>query len=309
MKFFQKIVYNFKCNKHNNIDIDNIDDKIIYDNLNKIFNDTQINNNNFDNLYTKNCNIVLGSGNFGKVFLGKNTNTNNKIAYKCINDEKDTTLYAVREITNLNLLNNCNIIKLLDYNILTNKKILILELCEGKELFDYIINQRYLNENTAKKIIKIIINTVDYCHSMLIMHRDIKPENIMFKFYRNYNPKNIKLIDFGLSKKVLDVKQMNKTQVGTSYYLSPEIIKCNYTISCDIWSIGILLYVMLEGHYPFANESTYKTYKTILKLKYKFYNKISNNTKKIIKKLLVYEKNRISLNTLMSLEWYKQIKI
>lgn len=125
--------------------------------------------------------------------------------------------------------------------------------CQGGELFDRIIAQEYFSEKQAALIFKQILMALNYCHSMNIVHRDLKPENFLFVTEEDEN--DLKIIDFGLSKMLCKGKlQRMKTRAGTPYYISPEVLTGNYDFSCDMWSAGCILYILLCGYPPFYGD-------------------------------------------------------
>jgi calcium-dependent protein kinase len=136
------------------------------------------------------------------------------------------------------------------------------EYCEGGELFDAITSKGFYSELDAAKIIKQILQAVTYLHDNNIIHRDLKPENIMLLSNKN-NETSLKLIDFGTV--VEKPKFGNKLTkfIGTSYYIAPEVIKESYDEKCDVWSCGIILYILLCGYPPFNGASNHEIYNAI----------------------------------------------
>lgn len=128
-----------------------------------------------------------------------------------------------------------------------------LRLCNGGELFDRIIEKEYFTEDEAARLFKQILMALNYCHSNNIVHRDLKPEN--FLFVSKDDGSDLKIIDFGLSKIMNGGKlQRMKTRAGTPYYISPEVLAGNYDVSCDMWSAGCMLYILLCGYPPFYGD-------------------------------------------------------
>jgi calcium-dependent protein kinase len=126
-------------------------------------------------------------------------------------------------------------------------------LCNGGELFDRIIEKEYFTEDEAARLFKQILMALNYCHSNNIVHRDLKPEN--FLFVSKDDTSDLKIIDFGLSKIMNGGKlQRMKTRAGTPYYISPEVLAGNYDVSCDMWSAGCMLYILLCGYPPFYGD-------------------------------------------------------
>lgn len=151
---------------------------------------------------------------------------------------------------------------------------LVLEICEGGELFDRIIKKKYYDENGARRLFRQVIKAILYCHAKGVCHRDLKPEN--FIFLDDGEMSILKLIDFGLSKNFISAatdspnsgvdsslkmggrrqqKNNMKTRAGTPFYIAPEVLTGNYNEKCDVWSAGVIMYILLCGYPPFYGES------------------------------------------------------
>jgi calcium-dependent protein kinase len=164
-----------------------------------------------------------------------------------------------------------NVIKL--YEVFEDSRYiyLIMEECSGGELFERILKRitekNPYCEKDAAMIFRQIMSAVCHCHSSKICHRDLKPENLLFL---NSSNDSLKVIDFGLSR-IFDEKnhQMN-TKVGTAYYVSPEILQGNYDEKCDIWSSGVILFILLSGEPPFFGENDNEIFRKISKKKFSF---------------------------------------
>ena len=182
-------------------------------------------------------------------------------------------------------LNHPNIVHLIE-NIDCLKQIfLILDLIKGQSLYSYLKTKegRRLPENECKGIFKQLIEGIGYCHSLNICHRDIKLENIIIDEY-----KKIVIIDFGFATKMQN-NQFLKIFCGTPSYMAPEIVKKQkYNgINADMWSLGILLYILLIGSYPFIGENERDLYKNIIKGEFNYKTiKISEEAKFLINSLL-----------------------
>ena len=219
----------------------------------------EINNNYFYKDYQPDLNILrndinqfqlkemIGKGMFGKVKLAVHLITNEKVAIKIFDKGKIKSLkesqYIDREISILKKLNHYNTIKL--YNLIQNNDyiFLIQEYIPGKELLNYIETNDNLTEKDICKIYQQIISGIEYMHEIGIAHRDLKLENILL----NYK-KDIKIIDFGLSNSYdKNADELLHSSCGSPCYAAPEMIKgIEYRgINTDIWSIGIILYLML----------------------------------------------------------------
>jgi calcium-dependent protein kinase len=164
-----------------------------------------------------------------------------------------------------------NVIKL--YEIFEDKRYiyLVMEMCSGGELFDRIyekINEhKTYTEKEAARIFKQMMTAICHCHSNKICHRDLKPENLLFL---NKSDEDLKVIDFGLSRVFGEKDHIMHTKVGTAYYVSPEILKGDYDEKCDIWSSGVILYILLTGIPPFNGESDNDIYRKIAKKKFSY---------------------------------------
>ncbi len=165
-----------------------------------------------------------------------------------------------------------NIIKL--YEVYEDKKYvyLIMEECTGGELFDRIFerisNKNLYTEKEAVAIFKDYMSAICHCHSQKICHRDLKPENLLCLDTSNNSP--IKVIDFGLSQIYTSTNHKMSTKVGTAYYVSPEVLEGNYDEKCDIWSSGVILYILLSGDPPFNGQNDNEIYRKIAKKKFSF---------------------------------------
>lgn len=256
----------------------------------------------------------LGSGSYGKVFRVKNKTTGEFRACKQLSKAKISNLEKFNmEIDIMTKADHPNIIKL--YEIYEDSRYiyLIMEECKGGELFDRIIekiNAKHMfSEKQAAAIFKELMSSICYCHSQKICHRDLKPENILFLTQDDKSP--IKVIDFGLSKMYSnssEVKPMQmKTKVGTAYYVSPEVLKGNYDEKCDVWSAGVILYILLSGEPPFNGANDNEIYRSIEKKKFSFPDKewktISAEAKDIIKHMLCEPNERYTAEQVLQHVW------
>ncbi len=247
----------------------------------------------------------LGEGSYGCVYKVIQKKTNYLRAVKAIkkkNVDKDEFL---NEIEVLKTLDHPNIIKLFDCYFDRNFYYMVEEYCSGGDLFDYIQKEKCFNERKASIIFKQLLSAVNHLHKKNIVHRDLKPENIVFIKTKN-NEIFIKLIDFGAS---ITFKGKNLTQeLGTIYYIAPEVFMNNYNQKADIWSCGIILYTMLCGHPPFCgkDENTIKAKILHSKLVFpqKDFKNISNEAINYLTKLLTYEpKKRPSAEEALNDGW------
>ena len=198
----------------------------------------------------------LGEGSFGKVFKAREISTGRVIAVKKmqINNSKSKYDKTIKEINLLKNLEHPNIVKYYDYFQEEDYIYLMMEYLDGGTLKQYIINNNNISEDDARIIIKQLLKALSYLHYTCdICHRDIKPENIMFKEKDDIN--NLKLLDFGLSLDSFESKKY-LDNCGTLVYMAPELIKnVKYTKQIDVWSVGIILYMLLmKGKNPFYNQ-------------------------------------------------------
>ena len=255
---------------------------------------------------------LLGQGSFGTVYLVKNKKLNNYFAMKIIekssNDEEREDEIK-NEINILRKLDHPNILKINDFFSTKNEYFLITEFCPEGELFYEIKNFAPFDEALAGWYMKQIFSAVNYCHKSKIIHRDLKPENILI-YQRNKKGFNsIKIIDFGTA---ILFNKKDKNLAGSIYYLAPEIISKNrkYTEKCDIWSCGIIMYILLTGKPPFNGDSDEEILKKILQnhldLEKYPWSVISLKAKDLIKKLLETDtKKRITAEEALNHEWFK----
>ena len=259
---------------------------------------------------------VLGGGHFGTV----------RVAYK--RKEEPRRYYAIKSISKKNLspsdledlIKEVDIISGLDHPVIIDFYEtyqdefffhIVMELCKGKEVFQKIASEGKIEEKKVAIVINKVLNAIAYCHSRGITHRDIKPENILFE--TNEQNSEIKLIDFGLSRKY-SVDQKMHTILGTPYYIAPEVLKGNYDEKCDIWSIGALTYIMLSGEPPFKGKSNNEIFMKIIKDPIKFnpykWNNLSENSKNFIKLCLNKDPNkRPNAVEALGHVWFNSIEI
>lgn len=191
------------------------------------------------------------------------------------------------EMAVLRKLDHPNILKLYEVFEDQKKYFLVTEYCKGGELFDEIINKVTFSEADAANIISQVLQAVAYCHSIGIVHRDLKPENVLIdKEQGNI----LKIIDFGTSVEYDKNKDMLKAVHGTSYYIAPEVLKQNYDERCDVWSVGVMLYILLSGKPPFDGDDdaaiTQKVLEGRCTMKDPIWKEISREARSLILRML-----------------------
>ncbi|XP_055805522.1 calcium-dependent protein kinase-like [Solanum dulcamara] len=182
---------------------------------------------------------------------------------------------------------------------------LVMELCAGGELFDRIIARGYYSEKDAADIIRQIVNVVYICHFMGVMHRDLKPENFLLTSKDEHTM--IKATDFGLSVFIEEGK-VYRDIVGSAYYVAPEVLRRSYGKEADVWSAGVILYILLSGVPPFWDETEKGILRAILKGEIDFQSdpwpSISNSAKDLVRKMLTQDaKNRITSAEVLEHPW------
>ncbi|KAL3804535.1 hypothetical protein HJC23_002574 [Cyclotella cryptica] len=203
-------------------------------------------------------NLVYGSGHYGTVRQCIHRVSGQSFAVKSIEKSRVSRVdHLQREVYLLSKINHENIMKMVDCYEDEDYLHIVTEKYTGGELFDKIIDnatvQGCLREEEAAKIIEQLLMAVSYLHSNDIVHRDIKPENILFE--SEAEDSSIRLIDFGLSRTHSKGEAMMSNGVGTCYYMSPELLKGKYDRATDIWSIGVIAYILLCGYPPFNGEN------------------------------------------------------
>ena len=233
---------------------------------------------------------TIDHGAFGTVIHVIEISTNKDMAIKVIN-KSGAKLSVIKkmkeEISILKQLNHENIVKFFGFSETNNQLLIKMEYIKFGTLSHWIKNHKKITEEEASIILNHILSAVAYLHSKQICHRDIKPENIMLSKENDLH--SIKIIDFGLSAQNFD-KLINNDYCGTYIYMAPEQIeKKLYFISVDIWSIGILMFILLNnGKHPFYIKGDNKKdfVKKIMAGKINFYNKVSPMAKHLLLKLL-----------------------
>ena len=247
----------------------------------------------------------LGEGAYGSVYKVQQKATNYLRAVKAIKKKLVDSSEFYNEIEVLKALDHPNIIKLFDCYQDKSYYYMVEEYCSGGDLFDYIQKEKFFTEKKAGIIFNQILSAVNHLHKKKIVHRDLKPENIVLIESKSQDI-FIKLIDFGTS---ITIKGKNLTQeLGTIYYIAPEVFMNNYNEKADIWSCGIILYTMLCGHPPFLGNKENIIKSKILHSKLTFPSKefktVSSDAKDYIKSLLSYDpKLRPSAEEALNNNW------
>ena len=253
---------------------------------------------------------VLGHGQFGTVREAVAQRNQRTVAIKSVSKEKiKKDLYLLRrELEVMRQIDHPNVIKYFETYEDEKYIHIVMELCTGGDLLDKLIDLGSLTETYVASIMKSLLFAVNHLHSLGICHRDLKPENFLFE---NTQPDSqIKIIDFGMSVKRTSVTDLSSL-VGTPYYLAPEVIKGKYSLECDIWSLGVVMYFLLSGTPPFDGEDMRDIFKAIRKDDLEFddriWRQISESAKHLIRRMLTkLPSSRITISEALSHPWFEQ---
>ncbi|CAL5442636.1 unnamed protein product [Camellia sinensis] len=255
----------------------------------------------------------LGRGQFGVTYLVTHKTTGDKFACKSIATRKlvnkDDIEDVRREVQIMyHLTGHRNIVELKGAYEDRHSVNLIMELCAGGELFDRILAKGHYSERAAAEICRQVVTVVHNCHSMGVMHRDLKPENFLFLSSDEDSP--LKATDFGLSV-FFKPGDVFRDLVGSSYYVAPEVLRRDYGAEADIWSAGVILYVLLSGVPPFWGDNEKGVFDAVLRGHIDFssdpWPSISNSAKDLVKKMLRADpKERLSATEVLNHPWMRE---
>ncbi|CAL9193146.1 unnamed protein product [Musa hybrid cultivar] len=252
---------------------------------------------------------LLGQGNFAKVYYARNLRTGQSVAIKMIDKEKVFRVGGAeqikREISVMRLVRHPNIVCLFEVMASKSKIYFVMEYVKGGELFDKVAKGR-LQEDVARGYFQQLVIAVDYCHSRGVYHRDLKLENLLLD-----DNENLKVSDFGMSA-LADSKRQDgllHTICGTPAYVAPEVIsRTGYDgAKADIWSCGVILFVLLAGYLPFRDSNLMEMYRKIGGSEFRFPSWFSSDVRKLISKILdPNPSTRISMSTITESKWFRK---
>lgn len=233
---------------------------------------------------------LLGHGNFAKVYVARDIKSNRNVAMKVVGKEMVVKVGMVeqvkREISLMKMVKHPNVVEIYEVMATKSNIYIAMELVQGGELFTKIIRDGRIKEDDARVYFRQLISAVDYCHSRGVYHRDLKPENLLLDLNGN-----LKIADFGFSAFADDHLRADgllHTTCGTPAYVAPEILlnKGYDGAKTDIWSCGVILYVLLAGKLPFTDKNLPSMYKKIYKAEFKCPGWFSYNARRLITRLL-----------------------
>ncbi|KAI4332543.1 hypothetical protein L6164_017444 [Bauhinia variegata] len=252
---------------------------------------------------------LLGHGTFAKVYFARNIKTGEGVAIKVIDKEKilkgGLVAHIKREISILRRVRHPNIVQLFEVMATKTKIYFVMEYVRGGELFNKVAKGR-LKEEVARKYFQQLISAVGFCHARGVYHRDLKPENLLLD-----ENGNLKVSDFGLSAVSDQIRQdgLFHTFCGTPAYVAPEVLgrKGYDGVKVDLWSCGVILFVLMAGYLPFHDQNIMAMYKKIYKGEFRCPRWFSPELSNLLSRLLVTNpENRISIPEIMENKWFKK---
>ena len=250
---------------------------------------------------------TLGKGDFSHVRLAIHKDTKQDRAVKIIQKKKVDMKRLLAEISIVSKLSHPSIMEVYEVFEDTKKVYIVSEYCKGGELFDIISKKGNFSEKEACIIMEQLLSGICYSHKNGIVHRDLKPENILLEDKsRNLE---IKIVDWGYATQMKQRERLHEMD-GISYYIAPEVLEGDYDEKCDIWSCGVILYILLCGYAPFYGENDKEIYNQVLKGEYDFpkeeWQNVSEEAKNLVQKMLEKDtKKRITALDALQDKWFK----
>ncbi|KAJ0018589.1 hypothetical protein Pint_10378 [Pistacia integerrima] len=252
---------------------------------------------------------LLGHGTFAKVYHARNIKSGESVAIKVIDKEKilksGLMAHIKREISILRRVRHPNIVQLFEVMATKSKIYFVMEYVRGGELFNKVAKGR-LKEDLARKYFQQLISAVGFCHARGVYHRDLKPENLLLD-----ENGDLKVSDFGLSAVSDQIRQdgLFHTFCGTPAYVAPEVLgrKGYEAAKVDIWSCGVILFVLMAGYLPFHDQNIMAMYKKIYKGEFRCPRWFSPELTRLLSRLLdTNPETRITIPGIMEFRWFKR---
>lgn len=255
----------------------------------------------------------VGKGSFGVVYKAKLKKTGDLRAIKIIKKSDNSVSVTKKLIREIELLENSdhpNIIKIYEFYNCPDYVCIVSDFGKGGSLANSLNQIIKESETTKAQIMFQLLSAVNYCHNIKVMHRDIKPDNILIEKNKDGLYK-IKLIDFGTA--MVFVKNEHRI-TGTSHYIAPEVLSGDYNEKCDIWSCGVLCYVLFKGSFPFNGNTRNEIYRSIKTGKFDIssppFDNVSDEAKDLIQKMLKMDPaERINASNALNHPWFQNLKI
>jgi calcium-dependent protein kinase len=270
----------------------------------------QENHDTFDSVYCL-SEEPIGTGAFAEVWLGTHKRTGDIRAIKIfkkseIPEEEIESRSVLAEVEILKTLDHPNILKVYEYFEDDEHYYIVMEYCEGGDIFDKIERSGRITEKYAAKVMIYLLKGVNYLHSRQVVHRDIKPENILITNKSKFVDMNIKIIDFNVATKKSE--KVLRGITGTTDYMAPEVFTGVYDEKCDLWSCGVVLYLMICGQLPFPSPDDEAAERAIRTQKLEFpadlFEGVSRECKDLISKLMTKNpKSRLNAIQALSHPW------
>lgn len=252
---------------------------------------------------------TLGTGSFATVKSAVNKTSGETWAIKCIDKASlapDDEEALKVEVKVLEMVKHTNIVHLKEVFDCSKTFYMVMEEMKGGELFDRIVEKEKYTEGEAAQVVVTLAKALKYCHGLGVVHRDLKPENLLYA--TSAEDSEIKIADFGLAK-LLNGESMMQTACGTPGYVAPEILEGKvYDEAVDIWSLGVIAYILLCGFPPFYDENNAALFTAIKSGSFDYpspyWDSVSNNAKDLINKMLIVDpKKRLTANDVINHPW------
>uniref|UniRef100_A0A183AW28 SNF-related serine/threonine-protein kinase n=1 Tax=Echinostoma caproni TaxID=27848 RepID=A0A183AW28_9TREM len=250
---------------------------------------------------------TIGRGHYAVVKLARHVFTGEKVAVKVIDKTKLDDIaqdHLFQEVVCMKLVQHPNVVRLYEVIDTPNKLYLILELGDGGDLYDYIMKHGSgLSERLAKRYFRQIVTAIAYCHKLHVVHRDLKPENVVFFEKLGL----VKLTDFGFSNRFTPGTHLD-TACGSLAYSAPEILLGDSydAPKVDIWSLGVILYMLVCGRLPFQETNDSETLTKIMDCEYTIPDYLSSECSSLIRRLLIRDPaKRAHLDDVLQADWLR----
>mmetsp|Transcript_27553 Transcript_27553/g.64214 ORF Transcript_27553/g.64214 Transcript_27553/m.64214 type:complete len:500 (+) Transcript_27553:23-1522(+) len=253
----------------------------------------------------------IGEGSYGTVCVCVNKATKQKRAVKALSKTQMKNIEKFKEeIRIMTVMDHPNIIKLYETFEDKVKVYLVMELCTGGELFDRIIELGHFTEVQAAMVMQQMLRAVYYMHKNSFCHRDLKPENFLFATKEPIEKTHLKIIDFGLAFEFKKDVAMT-TKAGTPFYVAPQVLEGKYDQAADLWSCGVIMYVLLCGYPPFWGDTDKEVLRKVSKGQFSFnpadWKNVSEDAKGLIRSLLkMSPKDRYTAEQALNDEWVRE---